>query len=60
MADTKSNVISRAVPKALDEMNREEFVSIIAESLEQAKQGKTLSVEEACDAIISEIENGTI
>ena len=52
--------IPTTIPKALDEINREEFYAIMTESLEQAKQGKTLSVEEACDAIIGDIENGTI
>ncbi|MBP1590634.1 MAG: hypothetical protein ILP22_01165 [Oscillospiraceae bacterium] len=49
-----------AVPKALDEMKKEEFDAIMAESLEQSKNGKTLSIDESCDAIIIEIENGTI
>ncbi len=49
-----------AVPKALDEMKKEEFDAIMAESLEQSKNGKTLSIDESCNAIIIEIENGTI
>ena len=52
--------IPTAIPKALDEMKKEEFDAIMAESLEQSKNGKTLSVDESCDAIIGEIENGTI
>jgi len=49
------NAAVRAVPKSLDEMNREEFDAIMAESLDQVKHGKTLSLDESCDAIIGEI-----
>lgn len=60
MGARTSNAAVRAVPKSLDEMNREEFDAIMAESLDQVKHGKTLSLDESCDAIIGEIGNGTI
>ena len=48
------------LPKARDEMSKEEFDAAMATGLEQAKQGKSVSVDEAFDALIGEIENGTV
>ena len=48
------------LPKARDEMSKEEFDAAMATGLEQAKQGKSVSVDEAFDALIGEIANGTV
>ena len=54
--ETKLETPACDSPKARDEMSKEEFDAAMAIGLEQAKQGKSVPVDEAFDALIGEIK----
>ena len=58
--ETKPATQDYDVPKALDEMSKEEFDTAMAIGLEQARQGKSVPVDEAFDALSGEIANGSV
>lgn len=54
--ETKLETSAYDKPKARDEMSKDEFDTAMAAGLEQAKQGKSVPVDEAFDALIGEIK----
>ncbi len=52
--------IPSRTPKAYDEMTKEEFDSVMALGLEQAKANRSAPLDEVFDRLIGDVRNGNI